>query len=255
MSSNEKTFLQFGFAHSVPFYPFRVVDAYSQRLEDLSGTDPHELLQSAQAVEARNAVGRFASYATAGSSSGPISELHAAATSSLLDRQQEKQRLQVGAMHGRKLANLSTLVDLKGQALLMASNETGTRTILDRSFLEHRARKRARDDEFGSSEKDLPVRTCVRWDWKGATTAAAACWQQQGNDNSSSPTSLPAHKFKCRVTMQGKDVFNGMRVLMESGFMKSPLPHYIKDAASLGEGGIITVDHGAVRTRVDKHSL
>ena len=54
--------------------------------------------------------------------------------------------------------------------------------------------------------------------------------------------------------MQGTDVFAGMRALMEAGFMKGPLPHYVKDAASMGEGGSITVDHGAVRTRMDKHS-
>lgn len=174
--------------------------------------------------------------------------MYSAATESLLDRQNEKHRLEVGAKHGRKLANLSTLVESKGKASLVASNQAGTRTIVDQSSEVGSDRKRTRDEEFGSGEKDMPVRTCVRWDWKGATVAAAACWQ----DDNSSSTSLPSHKFKCRLAMRGTDVFAGMRALMEGGFMTGPLPPYVKDAAFLGEGGIISVDDGAVRTVVDK---
>jgi hypothetical protein len=228
-----------------------LLDAYSQRLKDLSGPDPHELIRSARAIEARNVVGRFARFAAAGNTTDPISELHAAATESLLDRQNEKRRLSFGAKHGRKLANLSTLVESKGQASLVASNPAGTRVLVDHSCEEKRLRKRACLDEFGR-EKDMPVRTCVRWDWKGETIAVAACWH--AGDDFSSSTSLPSHKFKCRVAMQGTDVLAGMRALMVEGFMKGPLPSYVKDAAFLGEGGIITVDHGAVHnTFVGKH--
>ena len=249
------------------FHEHHYADAYSQRLQDLSGTDPHELLRSAQAVEARNAVGRFASYARAGKAADPMTELHSAATASLLKRQEhEQQRLELGQKHGRQLARRSAQIAAAshGRAALVASNLSGTSILIDQSAWEHRNRKRVRDEELGG-DGDLPVRTCVRWDWKGETTAAAAaCWcdhhrrHDQGEDDDDDDEEeeeeemeLPTHKFKCRVVMQGPDVFAGLRALMEAGIMKGPLPHYIKDAASLGGGGTIVVDHGAVRTRVD----
>jgi len=233
-------------------------------LEDLSGTDPHELLRSAQAVEERNAVGRFASYARAGKASDPITELHSAATGSFLKRQEhEQQRLALGQKHGRQLARRSAQIAAAshGRSALVASSLSGTSILIDQSVQERQNRKRARDEELGG-DGDLPVRTCVRWDWKGETTAAAAaCWgdhhrlRDQGDDddedNEEEKIELPTHKFKCRVVMQGPDVFAGLRALMEVGIMRGPLPHYIKDAASLGGGGTIVVDHGAVRTRVD----
>lgn len=232
-----------------------ITDAHLQQLEDLSGENPHELLLSAQAAEASKAVGRFADYAASGKGLGPINELHSAATTCLVNREQEKKRLEMSAQQGRAVANLSRRVASASgnQASLIAANQDGTRALIDQSSQDHCNRKRARDEAFGSNEKDVPVRKCVRWDWKGQTTAAAACWQENnGNDDSSSGQLLPTHKFKCRVVMQGSDVFAGMRSLMEAGLMEGPLPHYVKDAASLGEGGIISVDHGAVRVRANK---
>ena len=236
---------------------FSMADAHSQRLEDLSGADPHELLRSGQAVEARNAVGRFASYA-AGKAVDPVAELHAAATETLVQRpDQETQRLKVAQKHGRHLARQAAQVaaESHGQAALVASNRSGTRTLIDESAQERRNRKRVRDEELGG-DGDLPVRTCVRWDWKGETSvAAAACrLDRRGDDNDDEEEleDLPTHKFKCRVVLQGTDVFAGLRALVEADIMKPPLPHYVKDAATLGEGGTIVVDHGAVRTPVDK---
>lgn len=161
----------------------------------------------------------------------------------------------MGGRHGRTLANLASAVEGEGRASLVAADPTGTRTLVDRSSHELRARKRARDAELGTGANDQPVRSSVRWDWKGETTAAAACWRAENNDDDTSPAApLAAHKFKCRVTMQGRDVFGGMRALMEAGYVKGPLPHYVKDAASLGEGGSIIVDHGSVHTRVNHPS-
>jgi len=225
-----------------------LTDAYSQRLEDLSGPDPCELLKAAQAIEAQQAVGRFATYAANGKAVDPITDLHHAATSSLLQKSsKETKRLAVAKQHGRKIAAVSSRIAAQPESpLVIASNASGSHTLVDHSSLVNDSRKRARDQDFGL-EGDLPVRTCVRWDWKGETTAAAkACFPDKDD------AELPKHKFKCRVVMQGSDVFAGMRALMEAGIMTGPLPHYIKDAASLGEGGTIVVDNGAVRTRLDK---
>ena len=57
-------------------------------------------------------------------------------------------------------------------------------------------------------------------------------------------TDLPQHTFKCRVVLQGSDVFQGMRSLVEAGLMEGPLPDYVRDAPCMGS--TIVVDHGAI---------
>jgi hypothetical protein len=214
----------------------------SKRLGGMAGTEPYELLKEARVVESRNAAGRFVSYAAEGQSQDPISELQTAATSSLLSRQNEKTRLQVGAKRGRHLANLSAQVatESSGQSSLVAANQAGT--LVDHFARETQLRKRHRDDAFGRTE-DCPIRQHVRWDWKGKTAAAAACVLED-SDAQDEAIDLPQHTFKCRVVLQGSDVFQGMRSLVEAGLMEAPLPDYVRDAPRMG--GTILVDHGVI---------
>jgi hypothetical protein len=72
------------------------------------------------------------------------------------------------------LRSLSAQVaaESSGQSSLVAANEAGT--LVDHSARETQLRKRHRDDAFGRTQ-DCPIRQHVRWDWKGKTSAAAAC--------------------------------------------------------------------------------
>jgi len=192
-------------------------------------------------------MGRFASYAAAEQAQNPITALQSAATSSLLCRRTDKARLQVGAQHGRQVANLSALVKTasNGQATLVAVNKAGT--IVDHSAALAESRKRDRDDAFGRAQ-DCPVRTHVRWDWKGQTSAAAAAWLDTWSDTQA----LPQHTFKCRVVLQGSNVFAGMRALVEAGLLQAPLPDYVKDAPTMG--GTIRVHYGAIDSTDDNNN-
>jgi hypothetical protein len=123
--------------------------------------------------------------------------------------------------------------------------------LVDHAAADKLSRKRGRDAEFGDLADYCPRRQHVRWEWKGKTTAAAASWS---NVALAEPTDvqLTAHTFKCRVVLQGPDVFRGMRALMEAGLMdttatttsSSSIPEYVRDAPMMG--GTIRVDHGAV---------
>jgi hypothetical protein len=229
-------------SHPCSVLVFLPTEDASKRLGDMTGTEPYELLKEARVLESRNAAGRFVSYAAEGESQDPISELQTAATSSLLTRENEKTRLQIGAKRGRHLANLSSQVatESDGQSSLVAANQAGT--LVDHSARETQLRKRHRDDAFGLIE-DCPIRQHVRWDWKGKTSAAAACVLED-TDAQDEANDLPEHTFKCRVVLQGSDVFNGMRALVEAGLMEGPLPDYVRDAPRLGS--TIIVDHGAI---------
>lgn len=44
--------------------------------------------------------------------------------------------------------------------------------------------------------------------------------------------------FKCRVVMEGTDVFGGIRKMLEMGVAKSPLPDFIRDAQMMGSTNI-----------------
>jgi hypothetical protein len=222
---------------------FAPIDDDSQRLDDIVGTEPYELLKEARAIESRNATGRFASYAADGQSQDPISELQAAATSSLLSRQGEKIRLQVGAKRGRHLAHLSAQVaqESNGLSSLAGVNQAGM--LVDHSARETRVRKRLHEDAFGLA-RHCPIRQHVRWDWKGQTSAAVACVMDDDVDTQVDYRDLPQHMFKCRVVLQGSDVFKGMRSLVEAGLMEAPLPDYVRDAPCMGS--TILVDHGAI---------
>jgi hypothetical protein len=202
----------------ISLYSFSNTDFSNRKLQDFSGTDPLELLRAAGAVDEdkNQAIGRFALQARRGAATDAVSDLYSASNASLLDqiKDAETEGSARPFLHGAAVA-------AKGDAILFDHRPLSNR-------------KRSRDEELGE-EGDQPKRSCVRWDWKGQTDVAGT------------PTA-----FKCRVVLQGSDVFAGMRAMMDAGLMRAPLPVFVKDAASLGEGGTIVVDHGAVRTRVDK---
>jgi hypothetical protein len=219
-------------------------------VHDLSGTEPFDLIRTAKAIEAGDAVGRFAGYARMGESSDPINDLQTAATASLLCRNRQQERLQVGARHGRAIASVSMKVNEQsnGAARVLAINSSGM--CVDHSGKEESARKRNREAEFGGNG-DCPKLQSVRWDWKGLTCAPAASWRDCTSPNDDGDA-LPRQIFKCRVVMKGSDVFAGMKALMEAGVMKAPLPSYVRDAPMLG--GVICVDRGAIVISKDESS-
>jgi hypothetical protein len=176
---------------------------FESRKMMLSGSDPLALVADALAMESRSAVGRLA-YAARQNSNCPISELHAAATSSMLS--------------------------LEAKSI--------TKNYEDETLSEKKCRTAKRSCEVFGETGDLPKRTCMRWDWKGSATSL-------NTHSENSTTNAPSHAFACRLTVRGSNVLEGLRELVEGGYTKNPLPSYVQNAASLGEGGIISINNEA----------
>jgi hypothetical protein len=45
---------------------------------------------------------------------------------------------------------------------------------------------------------------------------------------------LPKTKFKCGIVMQGTNIFEGLRGMMDAGLAKAPLPDFVRDAPMSG---------------------
>lgn len=96
----------------------------------------------------------------------------------------------------------------------------------------------------------------LRWEIKGETRAASECWLgdndheehdvkgRAGANAASVKAVADTDKFKCRVVLQGSDVFAGLQALLDAGFATGPLPSYLRDAPGLG--GTIRVENGAI---------
>lgn len=193
-------------------------------LHNLSGTEPLDLYRTANAIEASDAVGRYAHYASQGKATDPITDLQKAANENLLVATAK-------ALRGSQ--------QLKEKTEVLDVNEHSV--CVDQNTKEKRSRKRMRVEELGE-DGDCPVRQSVKWDWKGSTNAATTVWgdaNEKKNEN-----------FKCRLSMKGPDVFAGMQALLDAGILQGPLPHYMRDAPMLG--GKIVVDHSAVKAVRDQ---
>jgi len=55
---------------------------------------------------------------------------------------------------------------------------------------------------------------------------------------------LPKTKFKCGVVMQGTNIVEGLRAMMDAGLAVAPLPDFVRDAPTLGTS-TITVENGS----------
>lgn len=55
---------------------------------------------------------------------------------------------------------------------------------------------------------------------------------------------LPKTKFKCGVVMQGTNIFEGLRAMLDAGLAKAPLPDFVRDAPMSGSS-TITVNDGS----------
>jgi len=73
--------------------------------------------------------------------------------------------------------------------------------------------------------------------------------------SSATTSSVSADKFKCRVSVQGSDIFAGFRALIDAGMMgpgagtpasSTMLPNHVRDAPIFGAGGMIRVENGAI---------
>lgn len=209
-----------------------LVDISAQRVHDLSGTEPFDLIQTAKAIEAGDALGRYARYAASGAVSDPITDLQAASSDSLLRRDSAQQRLSTSSQHGREFANSAEQVAQAVDSRLVRIHKKGT--LVDHSSKQRKRRHDVEEDVF----LNCPKRQSLRWDWKGSTSAPAASWRGDTAD-------LPKKEvFKCRLDLKGSDVFAGMRALIQAGVLQGPLPHYMRDAPL--QGGKITVNHGAI---------
>jgi hypothetical protein len=165
------------------------LDMNLTRVGDWSGQEPQELLDSARAAQTGQAVGRFAKYA-AEAVVDPLTELHMATTSSLVDRSEEQKRLEIGAQHGRSVARLAKSV--KAPAALVATNTGGV--LVDHSAHAKLGRKRARDDQLGR-EGDCPRLQRLCWKWTGETSAASACWKEDGGESTRSAFAVAWYLF------------------------------------------------------------
>lgn len=181
-------------------------------------------------------VGRFAKYAADASASNPVTELEAASTGNpTLPHKAQRKRKKVGTsmthLHDQIQASIG------GDSAVVAACRAGF--VVDHSMGKRRARKQQRYNEMGRPE-DNPIRTSVQWDWKGYTNAIATADTVDEVDESGQGS----FKFKYRLSFHGADVFAGMGTMIEAGMFRTPLPDFVRDAASLGPK--IRVEYGAV---------
>lgn len=124
-------------------------------------------MEAAHAAQGRQAFGRFAWYA-AEKIGDPLTELHTAATASLVDRCLEKKRLEVGAQYNRSVAQICNNV---APAAVVAAGDGGM--LVDHSAANKKKRKRARKEDLGRTG-DLPKLQRLCWTWTGETSAVTA---------------------------------------------------------------------------------
>jgi hypothetical protein len=123
--------------------------------------------------------------------------------------------------------------------------------------------------KFHTLKNGLASHKCIRLDWTGVSNATAMCYDSDGerhlsreeedckmnNVARSSPSidqPLVAHKFKCRVTMEGTNVIKGIEALLAAGYAKNAVavPHFMKNVDDcvvsqfLGDRDIICVENG-----------
>jgi hypothetical protein len=208
-------------------------DEQLHRFEDLCGTEPTNLLELAIAIENKQAVGRYKRLAVDEEIVNPIKELQVSATASLLSRENDSGRLDVGAKLGRVIASRAAAVSENSMKASDLIATKGNSMLLDLDACEKGLRKRKREVALGLPA-DCPPREYVRWEWKGETNAAQACWETE-------PIEPELTSFKCRIVCQGTNVFAGMHELIQAGYMTEVPPH-VKAAMSIG--GTICVDHG-----------
>ena len=173
------------------------------RIGNLSGHLPLELLKMAQSIQHGQATGRFAQYASAGKSLDPISDLHNAASGSLLSRASEEERMKLVVEHGPSLARRVSRWN-RGETNLVACGK-------NYDVVEH-GKKRKAGEVFG---ENLPTRTHLRWDWSGAL--------------------FDDQDFTAQISLRGSDIFEGMKAMIDAGLLSTDLPAYVKDAPFLVE--------------------
>jgi hypothetical protein len=132
----------------------------------------------------------------------------------------------------------------EGALKVLQAARTGA--TVDHSAGERQKRKAAHIANFGRPA-DCPKRTRVRWDITSSETTALsrALVAEEGLDPALMTGRLPAHRFKCRVALQGPDVFAGMRALTEAGVLAGEPPDCVRDApgaAATASGTIHVVD-------------
>jgi hypothetical protein len=200
------------------------------------GTEPKDLLRDAQAANAGEATGRFATYASKDTQKDPLAELKQVSTDSQVDRSAEQARLAVGQEHGRQVAQQASSV-AAGGGQLTATGENGQ--VVDHDVAVKKDLKRSREENFGEGGPELKR---VVFKWTGETSAAAAVWGIEDR---------PKTNFKCVLTLKGANVFEGLREMLDFGLISTPLPDYLKNAPSIGKSTIIVKD-GAIIANNDR---
>lgn len=192
----------------------------TQRVGEWSGTEPLDLLVAAHVTG--SAEGRMDHFAATDTTLDPLSELQDVATASLVDRTADASRLQVGEKHGREIAAAA----IDGVALV-ATNKKGT--MVNHSSNIESEWKRQRLENLGETSRVVHPR--MSWKWTGMTNAASACWD-----------AIPGQpmQFKCGIGMEGSDVMNGLRQMMDLGLIEGEvLPDFVRDATR----SVMTVNH------------
>lgn len=190
-------------------------------------------MRAAHAAETGEAVGRFADYAENDTALCPLQDMQQAATACLLDRSREKTRLQMGAQHGQEVGNL-----VAGLPVVATTGPTGLVVVNHHQ----ESRKRARADNLGSDRGGTAKLQRIRWKLLANTRAASACWQQQQDEKEEESTV----RFKCQLSVQGSNIMEGLRAMMEAGLTQPNLPDFVRDAPSKGNATIVVKD-GAIQ--------
>jgi hypothetical protein len=237
-----------------------------RRLLDFSSVDPYELLIAVKQMDQRTNVGgidtTFSTFSQekAFSKKSPMTDLHSSATGPLF-KTSGKEKLHHSVEQSSSIVCALPSILFRNHSSPSFINAASEKMI---------SRKRS-FQEFHTLKKGLACHKCVRLDWTGVSNASAMCYDtdrerlpsreeedcKMNNVARSSPSidqPLVAHKFKCRITMEGKNVIKGIKALLAAGYAKNAVtvPHFMKDVDDsvvsqfLGDRDIICVENGDV---------
>eukprot|EP00592_Proboscia_alata_P000805 CAMPEP_0194367640 /NCGR_PEP_ID=MMETSP0174-20130528/15763_1 /TAXON_ID=216777 /ORGANISM="Proboscia alata, Strain PI-D3" /LENGTH=642 /DNA_ID=CAMNT_0039143521 /DNA_START=151 /DNA_END=2079 /DNA_ORIENTATION=- len=197
--------------------------------------------------------------------SDPILELNRSSLGGMSCRASENKRLKTSSKHGVEMANRATAMQEQPQnnaggkpvsTTLVACNSAGL--IVDHDAEAKQQLKTIAKSILGTTNSSDTCPRRILWKWSGYTNAPFDCCKINDNDDhndfsdddddddhDAEKNKRQPIQFKCGVTMEGKNIFEGIRALIENGMLaegKTDVPDFVRDAPlTAGTSGVVTV--------------
>jgi hypothetical protein len=248
--------------------------------EGLSGTNPLDLLETAQSIYSGQALARYTKKVDSQEPLDPVTELYQASVeknrivssdSSLLPSIQIPRSYQDRSKtrHIRSVkatSTLSSIIEHKVIDVEIPSSKpvrpskvmANTIALVQKrkrnyqgSCLEHLfCSTRSTSDKSSSSIQFMhcPQRQRIAWHWKSTVSRKGPSCVLSSLVVDQKPTS----PLTCHVALHGSDIFKGLQAMMDAGYIAAHgLPQYVKEAPLLG--GTIHVENGSIVVANDEY--